>query len=123
MLSAKILLINGGKEVVMLPEFFIKQGYRVSCVNTGREGVKKLRVDIFNLIIADVAFTGMSVSDLASQAKRAAGRKIPLVVIGEQDDIEDIEEFFRQGADEYIVKPLRLDYLNERVEYLVSGRF
>jgi DNA-binding response OmpR family regulator len=118
----KILLIDDDKDTARFLEFFTKQGYKVSCFNTGRDGVKKMRGDTFNLIIANAAFAGMSTSDLVSQARRAGGKRVPLILLGEQDDTEDIEEFFRQGADEYIVKPLRLAYLNERVEYLTSGR-
>ena len=120
--SGKILIIdNSKKDMDSLSALLDEEGYQVCRVNTGRDGIKKLKSDVFDLIITDIAFTDIKGADLIIQLKRAAKKKTLILILSEQDDVEVIEELFQQGIDDYIVKPPRISYLIKRVESLVSG--
>lgn len=118
--SGKILIIDSSKkDIDSLSALLGEEGYQACRADTGREGIKKLKSDSFDLIITDIAFTDIKGVDLILQLKRAAKKKIPILILSGQDDAEEIEEFFQQGIDDYIVKPPRLSYFLKKVESLV----
>ena len=120
--SGKILIIdNSKKDMDSLTALLGEEGYQTCRANTGRDGIKKLKSDAFDLIITDIAFTDIKGTDLILQLKRAAKKKIPILILSEQDDAEEIEEFFQQGVDDYIIKPQRFSYFLKKVESLISG--
>jgi DNA-binding response OmpR family regulator len=120
--TCKILIIDKTeKDADFLSRLLSEEGYQVFCANTGQEGIKKLKSDIFNLIITDINFKDIAGQDLIYQLKKSMKKPAPILVLSEQDDAEEIEEIFQQKVDDYIVKPPRISYLLKKIESLISG--
>jgi CheY-like chemotaxis protein len=119
--SAKILIIDScKKDMDSLYALLNGEGYRVSCSGSGYEGIHQVKQENFNLIITDLSMPDINGKNLILQLKNAAKNKIPLLILSEQAEIEDIEEFFQQGVDDYIVKPPRLPFLLSKIEQWTS---
>jgi DNA-binding response OmpR family regulator len=123
---AKILIIdNNKKDKDFLYALLQGEGYRVSYSCSGYEGIKQAKQENFNLIITDLNLTDINGKNLISQLKKAAKNKgknkASLLILSEQAEIEDIEEFFQQGIDDYIVKPPRLSCLLSKIEQWTSA--
>jgi DNA-binding response OmpR family regulator len=120
MKPGKILIIDRyKKDADTLSALLNEEGYQAYCANTGREGVKRLKDDAFNLIVTDIDFTDIKGHDLIIELKRAMKKKPPILILSEQDDADEIEEFFQQGVDDYIVKPPRFSYLLKKIESII----
>jgi DNA-binding response OmpR family regulator len=120
--TCKILIIDKNKkDSDSLSRLLSEEGYQTACADTGGEGIKKTASDIFNLIITDIIFTDIVANDLIRKLKKTSKKSPPILILSEQDDTEEIEEFFRQGIDDYIVKPPRISYLLKKIESLISG--
>ena len=119
--TGKILIIDKNKkDSDPLSRLLSEEGYQTVCADTGGEGIKKAASEAFNLIITDVIFTDIIANDLIRRLKKAGKKSLPILVLSEQDDTEEIEEFFQQGIDDYIVKPPRISYLLKKIESLLS---
>jgi two-component system, OmpR family, response regulator len=120
--TGKILIIDKNKkDSSSLSRLLCEEGYQVVCADTAGEGIKKAASNVFNLIITDVIFTDITANDLIRRLKKAGKKPLPILILSEQDDTEEIEEFFQQGIDDYIVKPPRISYLLKKIESMVSG--
>ncbi len=96
-------------------------GYQVTLAtdaNAGLEMAKQLQPD---LILMDVVFQGMSgfqgTRKLARDPETAA---IPVVIISSKDQESDRVWGLRQGATEYLVKPVQPQILLSTVKQLLA---
>jgi DNA-binding response OmpR family regulator len=122
MKPAKILIIdNCKKDMDSLYALLHGEGYSVSCSASGCDGIQQAKQGNFNLIITDLVTADINGKSLISQLKNAAKNNTHLFILSEQAEIEDIEEFFQQGVDDYIVKPPRLSSLLSKIEHLTSA--
>ncbi len=122
--SAKILLIDGNKEDRdSFSALLSGEGYNVRCANSGHEGLKKAGDEKFDLIILDLILPDMKGEEACSRLKsNRRHNRVPILVLSAKDEIEDIEELFQRGVDDYIVKPPRLSYLISRVEFNITSK-
>ena len=122
--SPKILLIDGNrKDRDAVSAFLGGEGYVVECADNGNEGLEKTRQEKFDLVILDLILPDMKGEEICARLKsRRKKRTVPVLVLSAKDEIEDIEELFRRGVDDYIVKPPRLSHLIKRVEFHISNK-
>jgi DNA-binding response OmpR family regulator len=119
--KCKILIIDKNEKYAQeLSNLLREEGYQTSCVNSFQAGIKILKSDVFDLVISDIHFKDIIGESLIKQLKKSMNKKTPILVLSEQDDAEEIEDFLRQGISDYIIKPPRISYLLKRVESLVS---
>ncbi|MBX6365859.1 MAG: response regulator [Gemmatimonadetes bacterium] len=92
-------------------------GYRVATALDGREALSKLEEVRPGLILLDVMMPGMDGWEVARVVKNHPefGR-VRIVMLTARSDFTDKQEGLRSGADDYIVKPIRLEELGRRVE-------
>jgi DNA-binding response OmpR family regulator len=120
-LNSKILIIDSNKQDTdSLSVLLHGEGYRVSCSGSGYEGIRKVKEGDFDLIVMDLSLPDINGKDLIRQIRKSAKEKTPLIILSEQDEVEDIEEFFQRGVDDYIVKPPRFSYLLSKIGQLIN---
>jgi DNA-binding response OmpR family regulator len=122
--SAKILLIDGNKEDRdSFSALLSEKGYNVYCADNGYEGLKKAKDEKFDLIILDLILPDINGEEICSRLKSSRRySRAPILVLSAKDEIEDIEELFLRGVDDYIVKPPRLSYLISRIEFNITNK-
>ncbi|MEZ5658904.1 MAG: response regulator transcription factor [Burkholderiaceae bacterium] len=93
-------------------------GVDVSIFGTGREILFALRRDSFDCLVLDWTVPDMTGIDVLRNLP-AQQRRIPVLFATIRDAEEDVVEALENGADNYMVKPLRPAELVARVRALV----
>ena len=119
----KILLIEDDQQDATLITNLLKEkGYIVTHVSGGKEGIKKAKRERYDLIILDLLLPDSKGEAVCVSLKRGIRcKKIPIIVLSVKDEIEDIEDVLRLGADDYIIKPPRPQYLLKKIEERLSS--
>ncbi|AYG78065.1 Sensor histidine kinase TmoS [Streptomyces hundungensis] len=91
-------------------------GYRVASVNDGREALRAVRAQAFDLVISDVMMPHLDGLALVA-ALRADSRtaSVPVLLLSARAGQESSIEGLRAGADDYLVKPFAAAELLARV--------
>jgi len=105
-LKKKILIIDSsdyGKETAKMT--LKEAGYKVITANEGMEGLYKLKREKIDLIIVELALSGLDGFGILSIVKNdPATKHIPVLVLTDRDTREEKEEAVKLGAVDCIVK-------------------
>ncbi len=104
----------------MIGGFLKKQGFEVSGANSAERALELFRADAFDLILTDQKMASMSGLELM-QAVHTINPETPVILITAFGTIEAAVAALKQGAIDYLTKPLNLDELLHRIR-LVSDR-
>ena len=116
----KILIIDDSPtERAFLEGLLVKSGYNVVAANSGEEGVEKAKAELPDLILMDVVMPGLN----GFQATRAIMREettkhIPVFICTTKDQETDKIWGMRQGAKDYLVKPINSSELLAKIQAL-----
>jgi DNA-binding response OmpR family regulator len=102
-----------------LVEFFEDKGFDVDSEYDGYEAESKLYENRYDLIILDVNVPSLDGFSLLKSI-REFGVKTPVIFLTARDGINDLQNGFKAGAEDYIKKPFLLDELYIRVEAILS---
>jgi DNA-binding response OmpR family regulator len=98
---------------------FLEKGLRANGFTTtvaadGARAVLLARDDEFDLLVLDL---GLPVKDGTEVLRelRAAGQRMPVVILTARDDVSDKVSGLEGGADDYMTKPFRFEELLARV--------
>ena len=82
-----------------------KEGYNVSEAIDGEEGLKKIKEEKPDLILLDLILPSIDGFEVLAKIKKdEALAKIPVVILSNLGQAEEIEKGFRLGAVDYLVK-------------------
>jgi len=106
-------------EVHLLREMLTKNGFTVSVVSSGEEAITRAAAEKPDLILMDVVMPGMSGFE-ATRAitKSPASANIPVIICTTKGQETDKAWGLRQGAKDYIVKPVTEKLLMEKIKSL-----
>ena len=120
---SKILLLEDDTNLnETVTEFLEDEGYEVVSVYDGEEAQEKLYENRFDLLLLDINVPGVNGLDLLKESRRQ-GVVAPAIYITSMDSVEDLEEGFKSGCDDYIRKPFALKELQIRIETLLKRGF
>ncbi len=114
----KILLVDDSKtELHVLSELLGKQGYEVRTAENGEEALRRLQEDKPDLILMDVVMPGQN----GFQLTRAITRDpqyaaVPVIICTSKNQETDRVWGMRQGAKDYVVKPVNPDELLSKIK-------
>ena len=98
----------------IIEEFLENLDYSVTCVYDGLEASEIIYDEQFDLLILDVNVPNMTGFDFLKNL-REGYITTPAIFITSLNSIEDIEEGFKSGADDYLKKPFELKELELRI--------
>lgn len=114
----KILFVEDENDLtVIVADTLRQQGYEVETAADGAEGLEKFRSGGADIVVADVMMPKMSGFEMA-RAIRSMSRSVPLLFLTAKSTVDDVEEGFATGADDYIKKPFELRELIVRIRAL-----
>jgi DNA-binding response OmpR family regulator len=93
-------------------------GYVVDAVARGDEGVERALAGEYDLAILDVMLPGLDGFEIVRRV-RAAGRRLPVLMLTAKDTVGDRVHGLDLGADDYLVKPFAVEELLARVRSLI----
>lgn len=117
----KILVVDDSPtERFFLADLLVKKGYTVITAGDGEEAFAKVKAERPSLVLMDVVMPGQS----GYQVTRALARDpetqgIPVVMCTSKSNETDRIWGLRQGARDYLVKPIRPDELLSKIAGLV----
>lgn len=117
----KILVVDdSATERHILGEILTKQGFEVSFAESGEMGVAKAKQDMPDLVLMDVVMPGLN----GFQATRAITKdpvtaNIPVLLCTTKDQDTDKIWGMRQGAKDYLVKPVNIAELLSKIAALI----
>jgi len=103
-------------------DYLEEHGYEVTHVTTPQEAEDRLYEKRFDLLLLDVNVPGGDGFSFLRQA-RQKGVETPAIYLTARQSVEDLEEGFRSGGDDYLRKPFALKELLIRVETLIERGF
>jgi DNA-binding response OmpR family regulator len=116
---AKILLVeDDGDLAKTIADFLGREKYNVEVVNDGLDGAEMLKFDNFDVLVLDWDLPGLSGVEIMSRY-RAAGGKAPIIMLTGRQKVQEKEEGFDSGADDYLTKPFSLRELSARIRALL----
>jgi twitching motility two-component system response regulator PilH len=113
-----ILLVDDSRtELHVLSELLTKRGYTVRTAENGEDAIKRLQEDSIDLILMDVVMPGQN----GFQLTRAITRdpqyaSIPVIICSSKNQETDRVWGLRQGAKDYVVKPVNPDELLSKIK-------
>jgi two-component system OmpR family response regulator/two-component system response regulator QseB len=93
-------------------------GFAVDWVRDGVAADAALSTEDFAAVVLDLGLPRRSGLDVLARL-RAAGKKTPVLILTARDAIEDRVKGLDTGADDYVVKPFRLEEVAARLRALV----
>ncbi|NOX97637.1 MAG: sigma-54-dependent Fis family transcriptional regulator [Nitrospirae bacterium] len=116
MKTEKILVVDDEINIARgICEALGKEGYRTLSTSNGLKALEEVREDFFHLIIADVKMPGMSGLEFLRQVKRECPETM-VVILTAYGTIETAVEAMREGAYDYLSKPIDIKRLRALVE-------
>src|SRR3989441_4918114 len=120
---AKILVVDDEPSILkLLKEALAQWGYHVACVGTGTEALEAIRTELSDAAITDIRMPEMSGLDLLREIKRH-DESIEVVVMTGYPTIASAVEALKEGAYDYLSKPLILDELRHLMARVTERRF
>ncbi|MDO8375579.1 MAG: response regulator [Aquabacterium sp.] len=114
----KILLVDDSKtELHYLSDLLLKRGYSVRTAESGDEAMKRLAEDKPDLILMDVVMPGQNGFQLTrsiTRDPRYVG--LPVIMCTSKNQETDRVWGLRQGARDYVVKPVQADELIAKIK-------
>src|SRR5213594_2341423 len=120
---AKILVVDDEPSILkLLKEALTQWGYQVGCVGTGTEALEAIRTELYDAAITDIRMREMSGLDLLREIKRH-DESIEVIVMTGYPTIASAVEALKEGAYDYLSKPLILDELRHLMARVTERRF
>ena len=116
----KILVIDDSPtERHVLVEILNKGGYDIITAESGEEGIEKARAEQPDLILMDVVMPGLNGYQATRTLTRDESTKhIPVILVTTKEQETDKIWGLRQGAHDYMTKPINGDELLMKIAAL-----
>lgn len=116
----KVLVVDDSKtELMFISDLLVKNGFAVRTAENADEAFKRLAEEKPDVILMDVVMPGQN----GFQATRAINRDpqyahIPIIMCTSKDQETDKVWGMRQGARDYVVKPVNPEELVKKIRSL-----
>jgi twitching motility two-component system response regulator PilH len=120
---AKVLIIDDSPtEVHVLQSLLEKHGHAVVVATSGEDGIVVAKETMPDVVLMDVVMPGMNGFQATRQIlQQNETAHIPVIIVTTKDQETDKVWAKRQGATDYIVKPVQEKVLLERLKTALSG--
>lgn len=116
----KILVVNDSPtERHFMVDLLTRNGYQVITAESGEEGIAKAKSELPDLVLMDVVMPGLNGYQATRTLTRdEATKNIPVIVCTSKGQETDKIWGLRQGAQDYMVKPVNGEELLAKIAAL-----
>lgn len=112
----KLLIVDDEEEIrAFLREYFEGRGYEIETASNGTEALEHFRIFKPDCTLLDVKMNRSEDGISVLQKVKALDKKAKVIMVTALEDQATIQKALQNGADEYITKPLSLEYLENTV--------
>ena len=115
----KILFVEDEEDLTLIVTDTLRgQGYWVVTAADGIAGLEKFKSEGADIVVADVMMPKMDGFSMAKEIRKLSPT-VPLLFLTAKSTIDDVEEGFEIGANDYLKKPFELRELIVRIKALL----
>lgn len=115
--SPRILIVDDDPgQRSLLDSFLTSQAFKTVPVDSGERALEVLRAEPINMMISDVRMPGISGLETLRLARKEHAR-LPILLVTAYTDVRDAVDAIRDGAVDYLAKPIDLDELLAAVRH------
>lgn len=112
---SKILIVDDEvKACELLRRFLETKGYEVIVSNSGEDAIEQVKNEKPNAMLLDIRMPGMDGIEVL-KCVRGFDKDIVIIMVTAVEDVETGTEALKSGADEYTIKPIDFNYLEENI--------
>ena len=120
---AKILVVDDERSIlVLLKEALGQWGYQVTTAASAAEALGILKSELFDALITDIRMPDMSGLELLREVKKQ-DESIEVVMMTGYPTIASAVQALKEGAYDYLSKPLILDELRHLMSRMMERKF
>lgn len=121
-MKGKVIVVDDDPKIGRLLKFRLaKAGYDAHYFGGGKEALDNIPRIKPHLIISDIEMPTMTGYEFCERVRRSASTAyIPFIFLSGRTDATDQLEGFRLGADDYVCKPVKIEFLLERMEKVLE---
>jgi DNA-binding response OmpR family regulator len=109
--SRKILIVDDDKSILRtFSRILEKDGYVVDSVETGKEAIEKATNEHYGIALIDIRLPDIDGTELLAKTRKQLKNTIKIMITG-FPSIENGVKALDEGADAYLVKPVKPDDL------------
>jgi twitching motility two-component system response regulator PilH len=121
-MSHILIVDDSPTEVHVLKTILEKNGFQASAANNAEEGISKAKSEKPDLILMDVVMPGLNGFQATRQlTKDPATAGIPVIIVTTKDQQTDKVWGMRQGAKDYLTKPVAEADLVGKIKTALGG--
>ena len=110
-------------QLEMLCQTMAAEGHACSLHSTGTALLKDLRRETYDLLIIDWNLPDISGPEIVRRIRDTISKELPILFITNRQAEADVVEGLESGADDFMVKPLRVTELVARVRALLRRAY
>ncbi len=115
--NARVLVVDDNAvNLKVAAGIFGKYGIDISLATCGKDSIRKIERETYDLILMDMVMPDMSGSDVLKQIRAKRGnyyKEVPFVALTAQNGVNVREEMLNLGFQDYLAKPIRRRNLEE----------
>ena len=120
--TAKILVVDDERQIqLLLEEFLTSMGHTVRLAGDGEQALQVLQREVLDGVFVDLKMPKMGGIDLLRLIKHSYPA-LPVIMITGYPSVEVAVEAMKEGAVDFITKPLRLDAVRLSVSHISGNR-
>jgi diguanylate cyclase (GGDEF)-like protein/PAS domain S-box-containing protein len=97
-------------------------GFEVSVAGDGEDALARMGTESFDLLLLDVMMPGLDGYEVCQRIRATLhGARLPILMLTGLNDTASIELAYRQGATDFITKPINWALLPHKVRYALRG--
>ncbi len=118
-MSNKILFVEDEEDLTLIVADTLRgQGYEVVTAVDGEDGLEKFKTEGADIVVADVMMPKMDGFTMSKEIRKLSPT-VPLLFLTAKSTIDDVEQGFEIGANDYLKKPFELRELIVRIKALL----
>jgi DNA-binding NtrC family response regulator len=120
---AKVLVVDDERSILLLLKEALSQwGYQVTVASSAAEALGLLKSELFDALITDIRMPDMSGLELLREVKKQ-DESIEVVMMTGYPTIASAVQALKEGAYDYLSKPLILDELRHLMSRMMERKF
>lgn len=104
-----------------IEKFFKSKNFDCHAILNGTELIKQYKKELYDIVILDINVPGQSGLEVCSHI-RNIDKKTPILMLTAFGEITDKLSAFKNGADDYLIKPFHFEELFARVNALLKRK-
>jgi len=117
-----ILVIDDDKiNTLMLTKRLGKRGFNVVVADSGHDGLRILEEKKVDLVILDIMIADIDGREILARIREKHNASVlPVIIVTAKDDTNEIINILKDGASDYLLKPVNIDVATARINNLMQ---